>query len=101
MECKDSDGTVAWSYSMKSTQSRRINSDIVFRPPSGSPQLISSLQLAQYEMSVAELYMLLDDGFERISKVFFAKNPAVDWQADQSGAEGVFDCRRGDKHSQR
>src|SRR5262245_46560072 len=64
VSCRNSIGQVIWTYVMKTTPSRRLTSDVVY-VKNGSPQIISSIQVAQYQASRSEIYMLIDDLNER------------------------------------
>jgi Tol biopolymer transport system component len=56
-------GPVVWSYVIKTTDSLRIGSDILYDPGTGYT-IISSLNVAQYKVTSDELYMLNDDNSE-------------------------------------
>lgn len=57
-------GTVVFAYVIKATESRRLGSDILRVDASNVATIISSLNVAQYQASDSDLYMLIDDNIE-------------------------------------
>lgn len=75
VKCSDAkvkNGPVVWNFLVKSTQSNRLGSDILYTNKAGTTSVISSLSVAQYVANSAQLYIMVDDFQETVSLVFSA-----------------------------
>ena len=85
VSCKDqksTNGAIVFSYTLKSTASRRLASDISYVSRTSGATIISSLQVAQFVAANNSLYMMIDDVSEMPTLIFGADpRPAYGFSA--------------------